>query len=224
MSSLLLIKLFLAPTIVAIVTKIQRRWGEKLGGRLIGLPLTTGPFIFIVLLQEGRTYAGHAAHGVLVGEIALIVFTWLYAFATLRMSWAPALAIGTFGCLITGAIVTSFEIPLLVLVPSLTGLWILGMKFWPQYSNPLQPIKAPWWELPGRLVFTVALILVLSGFATLLGPRVAGALSTYPVITSVLGAFTQKRIGPSATIATMHGMMQSLPISMTIMTVLAITL
>jgi hypothetical protein len=84
--------------------------------------------------------------------------------------------------------------------------------------------EVPKWELPARILVTVVLILTLTGFANVLGPRVSGALSTYPVIISVLGAFSQKRFGPHSTVATLHGLVQALPITTAIMTTLAIAL
>lgn len=224
MSSLFLLKLFLAPFFVVVISFIQRRWGDGVGGRLIGLPLATGPFIFIIYIQEGSSFASRAAHGVLVGQVALIIFSWVYAMATLRMSWAPALAVATIVCITTGALLTSLEIPLVVLLPALMAMWIATMKFWPHYSNPLRKSDSPRWELPARVLVTVLVILILTGFATTLGPKVAGALSTYPVIISVLGAFTHRRYGPNATVATLHGLVQTLPISIVIMGVLTIAL
>jgi hypothetical protein len=206
------------------VSVIQRRWGDRVGGRLIGLPLTTGPFIFIIYLQEGSSFASKAAHGVLVGQIALLVFSWTYAKTTLRMSWAPALASGTVACLIAGALVTSIEIPLVVLLPLLGGMWIVAVKRWPAYTNPRRKSLPFTWELSARVIVTVILILTLTEFATILGPRVAGALSTYPVIISVLGAFSHRRFGPNATVAMLHGLIQTLPIAIIIMSILTLSM
>lgn len=224
MSSLLLLKLFLAPVLVALVSYIQSRWGDGIGGRLIGLPLTTGPFIFIIYIQNGAPFAARAAHGVLVGQVALIVFSWVYAVAAMKTQWASALGTGTLSCLATGAVLTSFEIPLYVLLPLLIGVWTLASKFWPSYVIEPKISQIPRWELPARLLVTVVLIVTLTGAASFLGPRVAGALSTYPVIISVLGAFSQRRHGPHSTVAILHGLMQSLPITMAIMTTLAVAL
>lgn len=224
MTSLLLLKLILAPFFVALVSFIQRRWGDGLGGRLIGLPLTTGPFIFIIYVQEGNSFAAHAAHGVLVGQVALIIFAWSYSTAALKYQWRRALALGTLACVTSGAILTSFYIPLYLLLLILLITWSAATKFWPEYLNPPREKSAPRWELPARLIVTVVLILSLTGFASLLGPRVAGALSTYPVITSVLGAFNQRRFGPGATVATLQGMVQVLPLTIFIMAFLTISL
>ncbi|MEI6812077.1 MAG: hypothetical protein WCK72_04745 [Actinomycetes bacterium] len=224
MTSLLLLKLILAPSFVAFLSFIQRRWGDGLGGRLIGLPITTGPFIFIIYLQEGSSFASDAAHGVLVGQVALIIFAWSYSTSAVKYQWRRALAQGSAACIISGAILTSFYIPLGLLLLILLITWSAATKFWPEYSNPPREKSAPRWELPARLVVTVLLILSLTGFASLLGPRVAGALSTYPVITSVLGGFNQRRFGPGATVATLQGMVQVLPLTIFIMTFLTISL
>ena len=224
MSSLLLLKLLLVPFLLVLVHYIQRSWGERIGGRLIGLPVTTGPFIFIIYIQEGGSFAARAAHGVIVGQVALIVFLLVYAISALKMSWAPALATGTLACLVAGAVITSFEIHLYILLPLLIATWLLATKIWPAYVTEPLTSQVPRWELPTRLLVTVALIITLTGAASILGPRVAGALSTYPVIISVLGAFSQRRHGPNSTVATLHGVMQSLPISIAIMTTLAVVL
>ena len=224
MSSLFLLKLLLAPILVVLVSHIQGRWGDGIGGRLIGLPLTTGPFIFIIYIQDGASFAARAAHGVLVGQVALIVFSWVYAVSAMKMSWGRALATGTIACLATGAVLTSFEISLYILLPLLISIWLLATKFWPTYVIEPKISQIPRWELPARLLVTVVLIVTLTGTASILGPRVAGALSTYPVIISVLGAFSQRRHGPHSTVATLHGLMASLPITIAIMTTLAVAL
>jgi hypothetical protein len=223
-STLLLLKLFLAPTLIALVSFAQTKWGDKVGGRLIGLPITTLPFITVIWVQEGRTFAGHAAHGTVVGQISLIVFLWVYAYAALRLTWLPALSIATLACIVSGYFATLRVIPMYALVPIIYSLWFVGLKFWPRYINDKKAVKPPKWELPARMLATVILIFVLSTFATFLGPNLAGALSSYPVIVTVLGAFSHRRNGPAPIVASMHGLMQVMPLAITIMTLLAITL
>ncbi|MCX6428613.1 MAG: hypothetical protein NT152_03375 [Actinobacteria bacterium] len=224
MSTLLLLKLFLAPTFVALVTGIQSRWGDGIGGKLIGLPLTTGPFIYIIYQQEGRSFAGQAAHGVLVGQISLIIYTWSYAKAATKLDGIPALSVGTAACIASGLALTSFSIALTPLLIALLLFWLLATKFWPKFPEVAHTTSPPRWELPVRMAVTVFLILILSGSASVLGPRLAGALSTYPVIASVLGVFNHKRFGPGATIATLKGLVATLPLTIVLMASLAIVL
>lgn len=195
-----------------------------MSGRFIGLPLTTGPFVLIVYLQNDGAIASQTAHGVLSGQVALIIFSWVYAVLALRISWFGSLAWGTFFCLITGAILTSFQIPLYVLLPLNLGIWLLFMRLWPSYNIELENSGPEKWELPARIMVTAILILILIGLDSILGPRLSGALSSYPVIVSVLGVFNHKRVGPNFTVGTLHGVMRSIPISITIMTLLTIVL
>ncbi len=217
MISLLALKLFLAPLFVGLVSVIQKRWGDQIGGRLIGLPLTTGPFIFIIYFQEGRSFAAHAAHGVLVGQVALIIFCWSYASAALRWGWVLSLTMGTSACIASGLLLNIRQIELVPLLILLSFTWFCANHFWPTYENLPHSDTPPKWELPIRLIATVLLILALTGFANVLGAGAAGALSTYPVIISVLGAFNHRRFGPNATVATLQGILQTLPIASVIM-------
>jgi len=223
-TALFYLKVAIAPVIVLSVSYLQRRFGDRFGGWLIGLPITTGPFLLIIGIQEGVVFAGKTAHGVLLGQMALIVFCWAYAYAAPRHSWQTAIAIGTFACLLTGFFVTSFKFSIWITAPALILLWLLAMKFWPRSSDFTQKIAPPRWEIPVRIVVTLVLLISLSALAPHVGAKVAGALSTYPVIASVLGAFNQRRFGAPATVSTLRGLMQTLPITMGIIFFLSLVL
>ena len=75
-----------------------------------------------------------------------------------------------------------------------------------------------------RILVTLTLLITLSALAPHVGAKVAGALSTYPVIASVLGAFNQRRFGAAATVSTLRGLMQTLPITMGIIFFLSLVL
>jgi len=223
-STLLLLKILLAPSLIAIVELVRSRWGDKVGGRFIGLPITTLPYVIVIWVQEGKSFAGESAHGAVAGQISLLVFLWVYAYAALRLSWIPAISVATFACLASGVVVTLRVIPMLPLAVIVFTLWFLALKNWPKYSHENRSQKSPRWELPARMLTTVILIVVLSQFATHLGPNLAGALASYPVIITVLGSFSHRRNGPTAIVSSMHGLMQVMPLAISIMTFLAITL
>ena len=78
MTVLLGLKLFLAPLFVWIISILQGRYNARLGGLFLGLPLTTGPFLLIIGIQEGRSFAKTAASisaGVAVTGKASVNFT-----------------------------------------------------------------------------------------------------------------------------------------------------
>ena len=221
---LLALKLFLVPPFVILISYIQKRWGHGIGGKLLGFPIITGPFLLIIYLQEGRTYAAAATHGVLIGQIVLMTFLWSYSKTAIQISWVPALATATFLNLCLGAFLSSFAISLPLTLTLLVLTWASTMKFWPEYSPPAKERKSPRWELPARVLASVALILILTGLANTLGARVAGALSTYPVIISVLGSSNHRRSGSDALLATTHGLLKTLPLAIGFTVVLALTL
>ncbi|MEI6220702.1 MAG: hypothetical protein WCP71_05290 [Actinomycetes bacterium] len=223
-TTLFWIKVIIAPVMVLSVSYLQRRFGDRFGGWLIGLPITTGPFILVIGIQEGVSFAGHTVRGILLGQIALIVFCWAYAFASLRAPWHLAIFIGTVACLSTGYLVTQVKVSPWVSTPVLILTWLVAMKWWPHSGLPEQKITPPRWELPVRILVTLALLVGLSALAPHVGAKVAGALSTYPVIASVLGSFNHRRFGPTATASTLRGLMQTLPFTMAIIFVLGLVL
>ena len=65
--ALFLLRVTLAPALVLLVSLAQKRWGHTLGGRLVGLPLTTGPLLVLITLMSGTEATAIAAHGVVGG-------------------------------------------------------------------------------------------------------------------------------------------------------------
>jgi hypothetical protein len=72
------------------------------------------------------------------------------------------------------------------------------------------PQSLPWWDIPVRMAATAALVAVLMAGADALGPRLAGVLSTFPVIVTVVGSFTHHRWGRDAVWRTLRGITASL--------------
>jgi hypothetical protein len=214
---LLGLKLFLAPFFVWIISVLQGRYNARLGGLFLGLPLTTGPFLLIIGLQEGRSFAKTAAHGVLVGQLSLIVFCFVYALAAKSLNWKRSIFIATIAVWSSGYFFNLINFSNLGVAMTLFFVWAISLGLFPKYEKPTEKVVAPKWELPVRLITTVVLILLLTATANILGSRVSGALSTYPTIITVLGAFSHRRNGPKYLIATLHALIQALPITSLIM-------
>jgi len=217
MSLLLGLKLFLAPFFVWIISILQSRYNARLGGLFLGLPLTTGPFLLIIGIQEGRSFAKTAAHGVLVGQLSLIVFCFVYALAAKGLNWKRSIFIATIAVWFSGYIFNLIDFSNLGVAVALIFIWAISLGLFPKYEKLTEKVVAPKWELPVRLITTVILILLLTETANILGSRVSGALSTYPTIITVLGTFSHRRNGPKYLIATLHALIQALPITSLIM-------
>jgi hypothetical protein len=223
-TSLFILKITIAPLMILGVSYLQRRYGDRVGGWLLGLPITTGPFILIIGVQEGRIFAARSIHGVLLGQIALITFSWSYALVAPRTRWYFAITIATLTCLATGFLVTELRMPFWLSSALLITTWLAATTWWPRSAFPEVKVATPNWELPVRIIVSLAVLISLSALAPHLGAKLAGALSTYPVLISVLGVFNHRRFGPGVTIATLKGLMQTLPITMAIIFVLGLVL
>ena len=77
---LLALKLVLTPAVMVGATLAGRRWGGAVSGWLIGLPLTSGPLVFVLALEHGRHFAARTAVGSLSGAIAEAAFCVGYVF------------------------------------------------------------------------------------------------------------------------------------------------
>ena len=92
--ALLLLKLTLAPGLVAATTLAGRRWGPRIAGWLGGLPVVVAPILLAIALEHGRAFAADAAAGALLGLLSLTFFVLEYGWCARVMGWLPAAAIG----------------------------------------------------------------------------------------------------------------------------------
>jgi hypothetical protein len=68
----------------------------------------------------------------------------------------------------------------------------------------------PWWDIPMRMATTGALVTVILLTADVMGPKLSGIMSTYPVIVTVVGTFTHHRWGREAVWRMLRGITASL--------------
>src|SRR5215813_2273895 len=92
--SMLVFKLLLTPLFIALISLADRRWGARVGGWLVGLPLTSAPITVFLTLTLGTTFASHVAQGILMGLISQAVFCLTYAWLSFRVNWAGSWLIG----------------------------------------------------------------------------------------------------------------------------------
>jgi hypothetical protein len=78
----------------------------------------------------------------------------------------------------------------------------------PAASAPLPAL--PGWDIPMRMLATLVLVTAIMLSADLLGPQLSGIVSTFPVIVTVVGAFTHHQWGSDA----VRRMLRSLTLSL----------
>jgi hypothetical protein len=203
------VKLLLAPAFIVAASLTARRFGMLIGGTVAGLPGIAGPILLAFALEQGPRFAAHAAVGTLLGLIALTTFVVAYAWLAGHWPWPV--------CLLTGwAAFIAVTVPLSTLniapVPALMtscAVFLIALRVLP-HSPPPKPGEVlplpPSWDLAARATSAILLVLILTSAASALGPALSGLLAPFPIIASILAAFTHAHNGPLLTRRILRGL------------------
>lgn len=207
---LFLFKIILTPVLVALVSIAARRWGPTVAALLIGFPWMTGPVLLFLGLEYGDTYIVRTATGVLIGAVSIGFALLVFANVVKRASWPWALlsVFAAYG--FAGYMLNNLQIPLwfaaLLAVASLVGASFLM----PRPDVSIVPPQLPWWDIPMRMIATALLVTIIIVSADFLPPELVGVVSSYPVIVTVVGAFTHARWGWQPAVKLIRGVSLSL--------------
>lgn len=206
--NILALKLLLAPLIIGGASLAGRRWGPTVSGWLIGLPLTSGPVVLIVALSHGAAFAAPTVLGTLSGGLSLVAFCLSYAWLALRFQWPAAIT----GSMLCFALVTMLMQNLVLPLGPIFGLVVLailaGLRLMPKGGQLAARDEKPGpWDLPARILIGTSFILILTGSAPFIGPRLTGLLSTIPLYTAILTIFAQRLQGPAGAGSVLRGLL-----------------
>ncbi len=203
----LLVKVLLAPSFVVGASLAARRYGPRVGGLVAGLPVVAGPILLAYALAHGKGFAAGAAAGTLLGLVSLIVFSVVYARLAPRLHWLPCLLCGWLAFAACTAIFSAFSIADGVSLALAAAAIAGGLAMIPRPPAPDGPPEPlPSWDLPLRATCALALVLVLTAIAGWLGPQLSGLLAPFPIIATVLAAFTHGQHGVEQMHRLMRGM------------------
>jgi hypothetical protein len=207
--SLLAVKLIVTPLVVLAASLVGRRWGEALGGWIVGLPLTSGPVAAFLAVERGASFAAEASAGSLAGAVAQVAFVCGYALAA-PWGWPAGLGGGAIAYVAAAlALQAGALTPTTLFLVSLAAL-ALGLAALPRGRRASAPSLAPWWEIPARMVFVTALVVTVTAFATTLGARASGVAASFPFIGAAFGVLAHRADGPQAGVAALRGMVAAL--------------
>ena len=202
---ILALKVFLTPILIAAASLVQRRLGGLVGGLVAGLPLTSAPISVLLAIQYGHQFAATAAIGTLLGVVAMSGFCAAYVRCASRFGWAPSLALAAAACGLI-AFAMAMVPPRLELAAALTfPLLLLLVVIIGPPSTAATTLRAPWWDIPARMLVAAAAVLLITGFARVVGPRWSGLLSTMPIFAAVMGVFSHRHGGAAAAHAVLRG-------------------
>lgn len=149
---ILLLKLTLAPLLIAAATFVQRRWGGSLGGLMVGLLLTSAPVSVFIALERGPAFAARSAIGTLLGTVAMSGFCAVYAISARRLSWLPSAMLASFTCAVVTIVMSRVPQDAVtaaaISYPALLALVLMTER--PGIRLPAVP--PPWCDTPARMV------------------------------------------------------------------------
>jgi hypothetical protein len=206
-TSLTLLELALGPVVIASATLIARRFGPRAGGWLVGLPLTSGPVAVVLALQDGAAFVPGLAAGFLVGLVGQAAFALAYTRASVRgRGWPAALAGASvvYGC--TAAALLALAPGHAVLAGSAVVALGIALRLAPA-SGTVATARRARGDLPLRMGVCSGLVLAIATLAPLAGPSASGAVSSFPVLASLLTVFAHRHDGPAAAIAVCRGLL-----------------
>lgn len=207
----LLAKVVLAPAFVVGTSFVARRYGARIGGLIGGLPVVAGPILLVFALEHGRDFGARAAGATLLGTVSLMMFILLYAHLASRAPWTVSLPAGWGVFFATTAALSGLSAGAGVSLAIALAAIVLTLARMPRPAGgPTGAVKLPSWDLPLRAASALALVLALTAFAGGLGPSLSGLLAPFPIVASVLAAFTHAQRGTQELLRIMRGFLAGL--------------
>lgn len=197
-STLLILKLLLTPTLMIAVTLAGRRWGPKVAGLLAGLPLTSAPVSVFLAIEQGADFAAKAALGSLSGVGSVGVFCLAYALAARRFGWLICTWLGIASFLIFTTLLSVTTLGWVASIFEVTVTLVVVMLFFPRVSAVRSARRPPTWDVPARAATATGVVFLITSIAATLGARLTGLISPFPVFANVLAAFSHRGEGHKA--------------------------
>jgi hypothetical protein len=208
MSAVLLLKLFLVPGLIALVTLAGRRWGPAVAGWLSAFPIVAGPILWFIAIEQGAAFAARAAVGTLSAVLGMLAFGLSYAWAATRYSWPLSLPLAYVGYAAAVVVLDLWNAstPLVAGLVVMAGLWLAPRLYPVLPASAKAPSSKPPNDMLLRMGLGALLVVLVTHFAATLGPDLSGVFAMFPVMGTVLALFTHRSAGAAATVQLLRGM------------------
>jgi hypothetical protein len=201
------LKLIMAPLIIGSASLAGRKWGPAVSGWIVGMPLTSGPVIFFLALSHDAAFAADAVLGIVSGGLSLISYALTYAWLATRFRWHVAL-IGSFTVFAIST--TLLQYSTMPLIPIFIIVFVaiaLALRLMPNDEVEQGETKLGTWDIPSRILIGTTFILLITGSASVLGPRLTGLLTMIPLYVTILAIFAHRHQGPAAAAHVLRGLL-----------------
>ena len=192
---MLLLKFLLPPLLICLLSLAERKWGAAISGMLLGFPVTGGPVLFFLALEQGASFSVRTAVASLQGLIALAAFALTYSLVARSRGWLASILVAILVFLAISAAI--LEVPLrrpgwaflLTCGALLATLWAF-----PRFSTSIGGANdLAGRELIWRMITAAVLVFVLTAVAPMVGPIASGLAVMVPVYTSILAVFNHMK-------------------------------
>jgi hypothetical protein len=206
------LKIVLTPALIGAASLAGRRWGPAVSGWLVGLPFTSAPIALFLAVDRGSSFAAAVAHGTLAGTISQALFCVAYGWLARRGGWPSALVGGCLAFAISTAALQRWTPPLPVLLPGVVGVLVLALRLMPDARRRASSARRepPRWDIPLRMAAATGVVLLLTGIAPALGPRLTGLLSPFPLYAAILTVFGHQFEGAGTAVSVLRGLLAGL--------------
>ncbi|WP_238582617.1 hypothetical protein [Trabulsiella odontotermitis] len=202
---LLFFKLVATPLLLLAATLAGRRWGETVGGLVVGLPLTSGPISLFLALEQGPEFATNATSGSLCATAAQACFAVAWC-RSASAGWGKALLAATVAFAISAGLLEHSTLSQSALFIIDILVMALALMFIPKITVRSSKLRIPRWDLPVRILLIAALVVAVTLLAPFVGAGVSGILAAFPLMATILAVFAQRNHGPHAAQQVMRGM------------------
>jgi hypothetical protein len=227
---LLLVKLLLSPALVGAAWLAGRRFGPRVAGLLVALPIVAGPILFFYALEQGAAFAASAARSTLLGLVPLTAFCLVDAAVARQLVRLPrrfaapaSLVSGWIAFLLLAALLRPVHLPAWACTAAGAAALVVGVALVPAVPPDGQPPLGhhPALELALRMAAAALLVTALTGLADSLGATWSGLLTPFPVASSVVVMGAHLADGPESLPETVRGFLLGLFGFVAFLTVLA---
>lgn len=204
---MLALKLCLVPTFLLLVSLAGRRWGPRTAGWLAGMPVVTGPILFILSLERGADFTAEAATTSLSAVFATLVYGAAYSRASLRLPWFGAFPVALAAWLSAVGLLSALPHSLAMSIGvAVASLACAGAAFPEVAAQPGTHLAGPL-ELALRMCAGAVLTVAVTRAADVAGPSWIGLFAVFPVMGVVLSVFSHRTDGARFTVRLLRSMM-----------------
>lgn len=181
-----------------------------ISGWFIAFPLTSGLIVFFLALEQGDAFASRAAQGTMLGSVSVAAFCVVYSLLAVRLAWFQCFLASCLAFFASTLVLEFFSIPPILVFPVVVCVLTLVSRCLPHGSHLESPSHVSFWDIPFRMAVATLLVILLTESAQILGPRLSGLLTPFPLFTSVLVVFTHRAQGADSVAQLFRGLVAGL--------------